>query len=292
VVRNRGAQTCQVCHKTLPYSERVAVWLFLVNLIQFFMMYETIARYYDLIHAELTADLTLIQQLARQTSGPILELGCGTGRLLRPLAAAGYQVTGVYNSAPMLDRLRQKLTRETADQITLLESDLLALDKALAAHNKRFPLAIFSYNTMMHLSLPQVTAVLRQLHPYLAEGGQVFIDVANPFYLAETADTPQLTLENQLTDPQTGDHVLQFASTRHAETEQICHVTWLFDRSPAAGGPVQRTISQMAYHYFYPHELELALKTAGFKLQHIWGNYDQTPFHEESNRLLLLATIN
>jgi SAM-dependent methyltransferase len=253
-------------------------------------MYETIARYYDLIHAGLTADLTLIQQVARQTGGPILELGCGTGRLLRPLAAAGYRVTGVDNSTPMLDRLRQKLVGQTADRVTLLEGNMLALDKALGALNERFALVIFSYNTMMHLSLPQVTAVLRQLHPYLAEGGQVFIDVANPFYLAETADTPQLTLENQLTDPQTGDHVLQFASTRHDETEQICHVTWLFDSSPAAGGPVQRTISQMAYHYFYPHELELALKTADYTLHQLWGDYDQTPFHEASSRLLLLAT--
>ncbi len=258
-------------------------------------MYETIARYYDLIHAELTADLTLIQQLAGQTGGPILELGCGTGRLLRPLATAGYRVTGIDNSGLMLARLRQKLLGETAvvaSRITLLESDLLALDKALQAHNERFALALFSYNTMMHFSLPQVGRVLRQLHPYLLPGGRVFVDVANPFTLTETADTPQLTLENQLIDPENGDHVLQFANTRHDETAQICHVTWLFDRSPAAGGPVQRAISQMAYHYFYPHELEIALKTADYTLRHIWGSYEQTAFTEDSGRLLLLAEIS
>ena len=258
-------------------------------------MYETIARYYDLIHAGLTDDLALLRQLAEQTGGPILELGCGTGRLLQPLAAAGYQVTGIDNSASMLDRLRQKVAGETAvvaGRITLWESDLLALDKALWALNQRFALAVFSYNTMMHFSLAQVETLLRQLRPYLDSGGRVFIDLANPFYLAETAVAPQLTLENHLTDPASGDHVLQFANTRHDETAQICHVTWLFDSSPATGGPVQRAISQMAYHYYYPHELELALKTADYTLHHIWGNYDQTPFTEESDRLLLLAKIS
>lgn len=254
-------------------------------------MYETIARYYDLIHARLTDDLALVQQLAGQTGGPVLELGCGTGRLLRPLAAAGHKVTGVDNSAAMLARLRAKLTETEASHVTLLASDLLELNAALEPLNEQYGLAIFSYNTMMHFSLAQVTAVLRQLQPHLKNGGQLLIDVANPFIMAETAELPQLSLENQLIDPESGDHVLQFANSWHDESAQICHVTWLFDRSPAEGGPVHRAISQMAYHYFYPHELELALKTAAYTLHHIWGSYDQTPFTPDSDRLLLLAEI-
>jgi SAM-dependent methyltransferase len=256
-------------------------------------MYEQIARYYDLIHAQLTADIPLLQRLAEAAGGPILELGCGTGRLLRPLAQAGHRVTGVDNSEEMLAYCRQKLAGETAEtrtRITLVKADLLALDTALAASNERFALAVVSHNTLMHLTLNQVSEMLRQLRPFLTENGRLFIDVANPFMLAETADSPHLTLENQLTDPQTGAHVLQFATTRLDEEAQICHVTWLFDTSPLAGGSLQRHLSQMAYHYFYPHELELALQRAGYRLRHLWGNYDQTLFHEKSERLLLMAS--
>jgi SAM-dependent methyltransferase len=265
-------------------------------------MYDQIARYYDLVHARLTADLPLVLNLAAQAGGPILELGCGTGRLLLPLAEAGHQVTGVDNSEAMLARCRAALEGETAtsprsvqtaaynSHVTLVQADIMALDKAVGALSERFALAILSYNTLMHLSHNQVTGLLRQLQPYLTENGRLFIDVANPFLLIETADTPQLTLENQFTDPQNGDYILQFATTRLDDVAQICHVTWIFDASPAAGGPIQRHLSQMAYHYFYPHELELALQAAGYHLQHLWGSYDQTPFVEESERLLLLAT--
>lgn len=261
-------------------------------------MYDQIARYYDLVHARLTADLPLVLNLAAQAGGPILELGCGTGRLLLPLAEDGHQVTGVDNSEAMLARCRAVLEVETAtsvqtaahSRVTLVQADMMALDKAVGTLSEPFALAILSYNTLMHLSHNQVAGLLRQLRPYLTENGRLFIDVANPFMLIETAETSHLTLENQFTDPQNGDYILQFATTRLDDTAQICHVTWIFDASPAAGGPIQRHLSQMDYHYFYPHELELALQTAGYHLQHLWGSYDQTPFVEESERLLLLAT--
>ena len=255
-------------------------------------MYKQIARYYDLIHAQLTADLPLIQAIAQQTGGPIVELGCGTGRLVRPLAQAGYQLTGIDNSAEMLTHCRHALTVTEQAQVTLLQGDMLALEEVLAANQGQFALAVIAYNTLMHFSLPQVGQILRQLRPFLQPDGQLFVDITNPFVLAETAVVPQLTLENQLTDPQNGDHILQFAQTHHDENEQICHVNWIFDTSPAAGGAVQRHLSQMTYHYYYPHELELIVQASGYRLRQLWGNYDQTPFTEESERLLLLIGHN
>ena len=58
-------------------------------------MYDQIAHYYDLTHADLTEDIDFILDLARQSNGPILELGCGSGRLLLPLARAGFMTVGV-----------------------------------------------------------------------------------------------------------------------------------------------------------------------------------------------------
>ncbi len=65
-------------------------------------MYDQIARFYDLTHAELTADLPFVLQLASEAGGPILELGCGSGRLLLPLARAGHSVIGLDLSGAML----------------------------------------------------------------------------------------------------------------------------------------------------------------------------------------------
>ena len=70
--------------------------------------YDIYARFYDLDHGDLDADLFMIQQLAARSGSPILELACGTGRVLLPLARQGYQVTGVDLSAAMLDVARRK----------------------------------------------------------------------------------------------------------------------------------------------------------------------------------------
>src|SRR5688500_7239858 len=70
---------------------------------------EVVARYYDLEHDAPAADVALYRELARRGGGPILELGCGTGRVLAALAQAGHCVVGVDCSAPMLARAEARL---------------------------------------------------------------------------------------------------------------------------------------------------------------------------------------
>ena len=64
--------------------------------------YDKLAPYYDRFHEALTADVEFVLSLAQQQDGPVLEMGCGTGRLLLPLARAGFEVTGIDTSAAML----------------------------------------------------------------------------------------------------------------------------------------------------------------------------------------------
>jgi SAM-dependent methyltransferase len=250
-------------------------------------MYEAIAPFYDLIHADLTADITFLLSLAAETGGPILELGCGTGRLLLPLAHAGYEVTGLDSSPAMLERARQRLAQE-ADvaqvRVTLVEGDMTNFKL-----DGRFPLVVIPYNTLMHLSPPQATAAFRQVASHLEKDGRLFLDVANPLAVAQTPNDRLLTLEQCTPLPETGQMLVVTASTRVDPGNQTLHITWLYDTLPAAGGPVHRTVVPMRYHYFFPHELELMLSGAGLALQGMYGNYEQRPFTEESERLLITA---
>ena len=72
--------------------------------------YAELPELYDLEHAEFTEDVDLYLRLAEVVGDPILELGCGTGRVLAPLAAAGHRVTGIDRSRAMLDRARATLS--------------------------------------------------------------------------------------------------------------------------------------------------------------------------------------
>src|SRR5215212_2491148 len=60
---------------------------------------------------------------AVRSGGAVLELACGTGRLLVPMAQAGLQVTGVDIVRPMLDRARAKAT-EAGVAIDLVQGDM------------------------------------------------------------------------------------------------------------------------------------------------------------------------
>jgi SAM-dependent methyltransferase len=253
-------------------------------------MYDQIARYYDLTHAELTADIEFVLSLAGRARGPILELGCGTGRLLLPLARAGFNVTGVDKSAAMLARARKRLAAE-ADvvraRVNLIEAGMSDLE--LAGEDDRYGLAIIPFNTFMEMDPEQMRGALARIGRYLQPEGRLFIDVANPVAVAQTPNDGMLTLEDTVVDPETGDLVLRLARNWLDDAGQILHITWIYDATPVEGGPVHRTVIEAQYHYLYPHQLQLLLQDAGFSVESLSGGYGPIPFTEESDRLLVVA---
>lgn len=245
-------------------------------------MYEQIARYYDLLHADLTEDIGFLLTLASRADGAILELGCGSGRVLLPLSRAGHQIVGLDNSPAMLVLAQAKLENTPA---SLIEADMTAFALELPP----FSLTLIPYNTFMHLPPDEARKMLGCVREHLTPAGQLFIDLANPFVVEQTPNDSFLTLEGQLTDPVSGELVMVLASNWLERENQELKITWLYDAMPPAGGNIQRIVSNITYHYYFPHEIELLLQETGFRLKAIYGNYNQTPFNEASPRLLILA---
>src|SRR5690349_11372890 len=79
--------------------------------------YSLSAQYYDPVYAEKPSleDVPFYLELAKRIGGPVLELACGTGRVLLPIARAGIAIHGVDNSVPMLNVLSKNLKREAKD---------------------------------------------------------------------------------------------------------------------------------------------------------------------------------
>jgi SAM-dependent methyltransferase len=251
-------------------------------------MYEQTAKYYDLVHAELKDDIPLVLTLAGQGKGPILELGCGTGRLLLPLARAGYEVIGLDNSPAMLAKAKARLSAESGKvqkRVTLIEADMTDFNL-----NEHVGLVIIPYNTLLHLEPAAMQKALQRIGSHMDDNGRLFIDVVNPMLAAQTPDDHMLTLERVMTDPESGEMVVQMAASWVKLQQQILHITWLFDASPPEGGAIHRTVVEADYHYLYPHEIELMLKTAGFRMARLYGSYEGRPFDEDGERLLVLAS--
>jgi SAM-dependent methyltransferase len=250
------------------------------------MSYALLARYYDLENADFTEDLDFWLDLADEYGDPVLELGCGTGRVLLNLARRGHAVTGVDNSPEMLARLQAKLNaashRHLPHPPVLLPAGMEAFEAA-----GPFRLAVMPFNTFMHLlTLEAQLAVLTRVRQHLAPGAALALDLINPAE-AYAAQEQGLTLERTFPD---GDHtVQQFASVALDRAAQLARITWLYDDT-SPDGNLQRTIVPLTLRYTFPGEMRLLLERASFTLAHLYGDYDRSPYEEGAPRLLVLAT--
>ena len=91
--------------------------------------YQTIAPWYDLEFARFDADLELYLGYAGIVGGPILEPACGTGRLLVPLAEAGYSVLGVDSSPAMIEQARRRIAAAGAETASVEPGDMRDLSR-------------------------------------------------------------------------------------------------------------------------------------------------------------------
>ena len=254
-------------------------------------MYDLMARYYDIIHSSLIADREFILGLAKNTGGPILELGCGTGRLLLTLSRAGYEVTGVDNSPAMLARARNRLEQErlmVQQRVVLVEADIKNLSMPRA--ERYFSLILLSYNTLLHFQSNEIRQLLRCVSKYLDHTGRLFIDVINPFIVDEVSNEPEPALEHEYIDQETGETIRQLSQSWLASTEQCLHTTWIFEIKIDNEVDPKRTTINFDYWYQYPHQLELLLQQSGYRVKQLMGDYDGFPFDERSDRLLIIAT--
>jgi ubiquinone/menaquinone biosynthesis C-methylase UbiE len=243
------------------------------------------ARFYDVDYAGMDADQPMIQQFAVRCGSPILEVACGTGRVLLPLARKGYRVTGVDVSAAMLDRARAKIAAEgLGDRATLVEQDMRDLDL-----DGRFNLALVVSNSFLHmLTMDDQLAAVGRIRRHLEPGGLLLLDLFNPDLSRLLDFQGRVTLEKVMADPETGHTLMKFLTQTVDLGQQIIDVTFILDEVDSKGH-VQRTLFPFSLRYLFRGELELLLRYAGFEVEVIYGSYDLDEFAADSERMIAVA---
>ncbi|MBN1427443.1 MAG: class I SAM-dependent methyltransferase [Anaerolineae bacterium] len=248
--------------------------------------YAALVRYYDAETADYAVDIPAYSLLADRFGGPVLDVGCGTGRIAFALARQGIATIGIDTSQPMLDRARSR----QADITQPIQPVWHHIDVTEMALNDRFGLAIFAYNGFMHLlEQHRQLAALNKLAAYLKPGGGLAIDIANPIEMFRVEDTPGLVIERQFADPETGQPVMQQSLATVDRATQIMSLTWVYDRI-GPDGVVHRDLVPLQMRYTMASEMRLLLRQAGFSDIELCGDYDFSPYEEESPRLFVIAT--
>ena len=244
---------------------------------------------YDEDYAALgyTEDIAFYRDLAVEGGGPVLEMGCGTGRILLPTARAGIRIHGVDASPDMLAVLRRKLAsepKEVCDRITLSQGDVRD-----AQVEGRFALVTAPFRVAQHLlTRDDQRAWLRNVKRHLAPGGALVFDVFQPD-LSRFVAPSEWNLEIERTDAQSGHRLRRYARTVPHNALQLVEVEMRYVAETAAGEPISQREGGFTFRWYTRGELENLLELEGFEVLDYWGSFAREPFGEHAKQQVIRA---
>ena len=238
---------------------------------------------YHAHHRHYREDMPFWIELAKQQGGPVLELGCGTGRVLLNLAEAGFATVGLDNDLGMLRFLRAAQPAALQPAPLLFTANLVEFRLA-----KRFPLVLLPCNTWSVLDAGQRSPALRCIPQHFSPGGIFASSIPNPEFLRNLPASAEADIDETLVHPLTGNPVQ--VSSSWQRTRRHFTVTWYYDHL-LPDGKVERLTVQ-SRHDLTPAEAYLEeLRQAGMHIQAAYGEYDGSAFDRWATNLIFAASI-
>jgi ubiquinone/menaquinone biosynthesis C-methylase UbiE len=249
-----------------------------------------IAEYYDAspVVAGRQQDVAFYREAARNHGEPVLELGCGTGRITLSIAEAGHRITGLDLSERMLERAarhRAALRVEARERVHFTHGDMTRFELG-----EKFRLIIIPFRPFQHLlDIQQQIACLGCVQKHLAEGGRLIVDffqtdarrMHDPAFHEE-----QLISEYQMSDGRQVrliEHVVAFhRAQQRNDVEMIYDVTH-------PDGRRERLVFAFTVRYFFRYEVEHLLARCGFSVAAEYGNFDGSALHDDSPEMIFVA---
>jgi SAM-dependent methyltransferase len=247
--------------------------------------YDNVAEFYDSEYGDTTEDIPLYVEYARKQGSPVLELGCGTGRVLIPLAESGVEVWGLDTSERMLAIARTKiaaLSREVASRIVLRLGDMREFSLS-----KKFNLIIVPFNTFLVMKTKEDREkALRRMREHLADKGLLVIHIFAPDYnLLVQGSTVRF---NEITHRESGLPIGITTFSRYDHERQLIQVTRLFDIR-RSDGVLERRVQRFTICYIFRYEMEHLLEKEGFQVVDVFGTFDKKPYNYKSGIMIFVA---
>ncbi|HUW58429.1 MAG TPA: class I SAM-dependent methyltransferase [Planctomycetota bacterium] len=240
------------------------------------------ADVYDDYASGLPGDVEFYVAEAQKTDGEVLEIACGTGRILIPIAEAGHRITGLDVTPTMLTVCRRKvaaLPQEVAGRITLHEADMRDFDLG-----KQFPLVICPYRAFLHnLTVEDQLAALACIRRHLTRDGRFVMNVFDPKL---ELISPHLQEENasdyelyrSYFDSTTGNQIDVYEKRWYDPTGQVVHCDSRFVEKLPSGKEKPRGTKTLTLRWVYRWEMEHLFARAGFEVVELLGNFDRDAF--------------
>ena len=242
------------------------------------------AAYYDWENKQTVGrrDIAFWQRIAASVEGPILELGCGTGRVALPVARQGAQIVGIDRSASMLARALTRVKRaKLQSRVRLIRGDI----RHLPFPDRSFPLVMAPYGILQSLlDEPLLSATLQDVRRVLSREGL--------FGLELVADLPawdeyanRVTLRSNR-----GPHGKPIKLIESVKQDRKHHITRFEQQFVEGRGPTAtRRKFSLAFRTLTVPQMVQRLETAGMEVSALLGDYQGGPWDLRAEVWIILA---
>lgn len=236
--------------------------------------------YFHLHHQGNTEDLTFWKKLAEENGNPILELGCGTGRVLLPMHAMGHEVFGLDINFQALKYLINHLSKQ-ANNSWVFQADIVQFRIA-----RKFSLVILACNTLSTLQKDLRSKVFSMVESHLLTDGVFAASMPNPQYLAGLSEVGEPEVEDSFLDPLTGYPVQVSSGWRRSDN--LIVIEWHYDHLHP-DGQVERETIEIAHYLTQLEEYLVELRAANLVPIDLLGDFDGSKYQGDSPYLILVA---
>lgn len=246
------------------------------------------ADLYDWVYAWKRDDIPFYVEEAQRSGGPVLELGCGTGRVAIPVAQAGIEVVGLDSSAKMLQVARRKARAlgPISGKLTWARGDMRSLSLT-----RKFALVIIPYRGFLSLlSVEEQRRCLEGIKAHLLPGGRLVFDIFVPDLHTLTDDTAAPVHSWDVTHPETGHRLVIWDQSRFDNHNQVINVRMIIEELDRAGEMVRKLYRDFQLRYIHRYEAQHLLELCGFHVLDLFGDFDHQPLDEASTEMIWVAT--
>lgn len=211
-------------------------------------------------------DIDFYRRLASETGGPILDVGCGTGRVAAALAADGYEVLGIDLSAPMLrlaERRREALPADLAGRLTFRQADMTTLDLGGDFTLIVAPSRVFQFL----LTTDAQRQALAALRSHLRPNGRLVLDLFDPL-LDRVVPSPDVAPRGvEIVHPTTGHRVTWEVTARNPDpARQLIVEEWAASEIDGSGRVLRTDTERLTLRWSLRGEMRLLFELAGFEV--------------------------
>lgn len=252
--------------------------------------YDTHSELYDHLYLGLPGEKEFYVSESLRYNPPVMEIGCGTGRITIPVAQAGVDIVGIDNSDGLLKEAENKIKslKTIPGNIELINADMRTFSL-----DKKFNLIIIPYRAFLHMhSVEDQKKTLKNIYNHLAPNGTLIMNMFFPRIDVMDSYMNQLgtvVKHVKTLEANNGNRKIVFDSREYSSYSQLIKQFFIVEEINPEGVVVSKQYFPLTLRWVNRYEMEHLLVLSGFKIENLYGWFDKREFSDNSEEMIWVA---